>query len=195
MVCIGRFNAWKGQNTLADAWDMAFADVPEPPPLTFVGSEALPSPFAERAMALEHRRASKPWRILPFRPDVSDILAESQLLVLPSERPEPFGNVILEALQAGCDVIAFEGGGPDDLSRAFPGSVTTVARDTESLSIALKRWWASHPSDPEPGRHTGTLERHYSEDAAVAAWRELLEQIGAAQPASRPRAREGDRAH
>jgi hypothetical protein len=48
--------------------------------------------------------------------DVSGVLAEMDILVVPSQRPEPFGLVVIEGLAAGLPVVVTRnGGGSDEL--------------------------------------------------------------------------------
>jgi glycosyltransferase involved in cell wall biosynthesis len=53
-------------------------------------------------------------RFLGYRNDVPEILRQSDLFLLTSKR-EPFGIVILEAMAAGCPVIATRSGGPESI--------------------------------------------------------------------------------
>ena len=179
IVCVARFNQWKGQEALASAWERAFAGMSDPPTLTFVGAEDPPSPFARRAESLRARARGRPWRVLPYTSDVDSVLDESALLVVPSERPEPFGNVIIEALNAGCQVLAFAGAGPNDLARTFPSVVRVVPRSPGSLARGLHDWYvrSSEPFPIAADEIRATLLARYSHEAAVAAWRELLDRI------------------
>ncbi|MDO9354314.1 MAG: hypothetical protein Q7T55_11500, partial [Solirubrobacteraceae bacterium] len=88
----------------------------------------------------------------------------------------PFGMVILEALNQGCEVLAFEGGGPDDLARSFPKAVQTVSREPGSLAEALNAWHerGARPTVEHSGQVRNMLESTYSEAPAADRWERLL---------------------
>ena len=127
ILCIGRFNRWKGQGELADAYVQAFPGRENRPNLKFVGSQP-GTEFDARAEALAARGAQAGWEVLPFASDPSVYFASAALVVVPSLQPEPFGTVVLEAVSHGCRVIAFDGGGPSDMAKDFPGVVELVPR-------------------------------------------------------------------
>jgi len=72
-----------------------------------------------------------------FRADAKDLCQAFDLFVSPSRR-EPFGRVIVEALDAGTPVIATDALGPRDIARRFP--IEIVPRDdVGALAAALRR--------------------------------------------------------
>ena len=79
-----------------------------------------------------------------FREDAKDLCQAFDLFVSPS-RIEPFGRVIVEALDAGTPVIATDALGPRDIARRFP--IEIVPRnDVGKLAEALRRA-ASRPRE------------------------------------------------
>lgn len=52
---------------------------------------------------------------LPGRQDPCDFLAESQLVLIPSQWPEPFGRIAVEALANGIPVLASKNGGLEEI--------------------------------------------------------------------------------
>jgi len=176
ILCIGRFNRWKGQEMLADAYERAFAARGDRPSLRFVGAQP-GTAFEARAARLAKRGQRLGWEVLPFVSAPGDHFRSAALVIVPSLQPEPFGMVILEAISHGCRVVAFEGGGPSDLAESFPGAVKLVPRDTGDLARALTEWWdtggtalSSHASVCA----RRTLESDYSPRAGAAAWRAIL---------------------
>jgi glycosyltransferase involved in cell wall biosynthesis len=179
----GRLNAWKGQLLLADAYERAFVDGGPRPGLTFLGAEGPGSPFREHAIALERRCHEVGARLLEFGPDPRPVFERAALVVVPSLRPEPFGNVILEGLAGGARVLAFPGGGVDDLAPAFPGALHVVDRGLDGLSAGLERWWREGGGGQPPElyeRTLATLRERFSADAAAPRWREVVDQATAA---------------
>jgi glycosyltransferase involved in cell wall biosynthesis len=72
-----------------------------------------------------------------FRTDAKELCQAFDLFVSPS-RLEPFGRVIVEALDAGTPVIATDALGPRDIARRFP--IELVPRDdVAALTEALRR--------------------------------------------------------
>jgi glycosyltransferase involved in cell wall biosynthesis len=180
IVCLGRFNAWKGQEILADAFEEAFAvAAPEQPSLTFVGAQPA-TPFAAASDAIARRGVRRGWSVLPFDDDPTPYLDAAALLVLPSLHPEPFGMVVLEALARGCRVLAFPGGGPDDLVEPFAHALTVVPRTSQDLAGGLRRWWdagAMAQSPDEVVRTLRELRAGWSEEATVPRWDALLRDV------------------
>jgi glycosyltransferase involved in cell wall biosynthesis len=179
ILCIGRFNRWKGQDALASAYEQAFSSVSQRPRLRFVGSQP-GTEFDARSDALTARGERLGWEVLPFTSDPSEYFRSSALVVVPSLQPEPFGTIILEAIAYGCRVIAFDGGGPTDMAQNFPGIVKLTPRDGPGLANALGEWWdrggpALSPEETEKARET--LESHYSPEAGAASWKLALDAL------------------
>jgi glycosyltransferase involved in cell wall biosynthesis len=179
VLCIGRFNRWKGQDALADAYERAFSARTDRPALRFVGSQT-GTEFDGRAEGLAERGRNLGWEVLPFTSDPSGHFWSAALVVVPSLQPEPFGTVILEAISHGCRVIAFDGGGPTDLAKGFPGIVQLAPRDESGLATALAAWWdegGSGLSAEESLRARRTLESHYSPEAGAASWQTIIDAL------------------
>lgn len=178
VICVGRFNAWKGQDTLADAFVLAFAGE-RPPTLTFVGAET-GNAFATAVDAMTERARAAGWTITPATADTRSAMDRAALLVVPSMKPEPFGNVLLEGLAAGCRVMAFEGGGPTDLAPLFDGALTVLPRSVDALAEGL-RAWARDGADgqtAEQAEATATvLHERFSRERAREDWRRVLASV------------------
>ena len=179
ILCIGRFNNWKGQEVLADAYERAFSVTAERPPLRFVGAQE-DAQFAGRANAVRARGAAWGWEVLPFTAEPANYFRKAALVVVPSLNPEPFGMVILEALAHGCRVLAFEGGGPSDVAPDFPQAVKTIRRDIDCLAGALADWWSEGGralSSDELRQVWRALDRHYSPEVRATTWKKIVEAI------------------
>jgi glycosyltransferase involved in cell wall biosynthesis len=137
-VVASRWNAWKGHRTLLDAWERAGC----PGTLTVLGG---PPPSGAKvdvpalAAALSDPSSVE---IVGEVPDVAPYVAAADALVLPSDEPEPFGLVLLEAFRAGKPVIASRAGGPldvihdgDDGWLFTPGDAADLAGLLERLSV------------------------------------------------------------
>ena len=112
-----------------------------------------------------------------FRQDAKDLYQAFDLFVSPS-RTEPFGRVIVEALDAGTPVIATDALGPRDIAQRFPIELVPIG-DVDALATAMRRA-AERPRE----RLTLDLSEFHVERIAermLDAYREVL--------ASRPAAR------
>jgi glycosyltransferase involved in cell wall biosynthesis len=179
ILCIGRFNQWKGQDALADAYEQAFLGRVDRPSLRFVGAQP-GTDFDARAEAIASRGAQLGWEVLPFTSDPSAYFSSAAVVVVPSLQPEPFGTVVLEAIAHGCRVIAFDGGGPTDMAKDFPGVVSLAHRGGAGLADALTEWWDEGGralSSEESSSARETLESRYSPEAGAASWQAVIDPL------------------
>jgi glycosyltransferase involved in cell wall biosynthesis len=108
-VVASRWNSWKGHATLAAAWSRAGC----PGHLTVLGGppmygEAVDVPGLFGHNGIDQESVA----IVGEVTDASPFIAAADALLLPSEAPEPFGLVVIEAFAAGRPVIASRAGGP-----------------------------------------------------------------------------------
>lgn len=179
ILCIGRFNRWKGQDALADAYQNAFSTDTDRPAMKFVGSQP-GTDFDRPAEVLVERGRHLGWKVLPFTSQPSTHFWSAALVVVPSLQPEPFGTVILEALAHGCRVIAFDGGGPTDIAPDFPSGLKLVSRQGSALANSLDEWWkqGGHPlSAAESAEARRQLESRYSPGAGAASWQAIVDAL------------------
>ena len=104
-----RWNAWKGHETLLRAWDLAgcpgtLVVVGAPPP---VGA-GVDVPRLVRELVARPETV----QVIGQVDSIGPYLAAVDALILPSDRPEPFGLVVIEAFGRGRPAIASRGGGP-----------------------------------------------------------------------------------
>lgn len=110
-VVASRWNAWKGHRTLLAAWDLAGS----PGRLVVLGA-APPSGGAVDVEALAAAlRQPGSVTIVGEVTDVSSFLESADVVVMPSDAPEPFGLVAIEAFARARPVIASAGGGLLDI--------------------------------------------------------------------------------
>jgi glycosyltransferase involved in cell wall biosynthesis/putative intracellular protease/amidase len=109
-------------------------------------------------------------KLVGFRHDVKDLYQAFDVFVCPSSY-EPFGRVIVEALDGGVPVIASDSEGPRDLAGRYP--IELVPRDdVEQLSQALRRVQAA-------GRRRvqvdlSEFDLRLTAERMVAAYRQLI---------------------
>ena len=139
---LGRMVPDKGADVLVDALArLDRADITA----TIIGSEGFDPRAAPSAFERAVRQASAPLgsriRFLPFqtRPRVAQLLAQADVVVVPSRWPEPFALTVLEGMASGAAVIASDIGGiPEACGDAGilvpPGDVDALAQALADLA-------------------------------------------------------------
>ncbi|HEV3229463.1 MAG TPA: glycosyltransferase family 4 protein [Solirubrobacteraceae bacterium] len=174
-VCtvLGRLSDWKGQDVLI----RALAD----PRLRAVGAVALIAgePWEGRARTDELRRLAaslgveQQTRLVGFVPDPEPLYAASDVVVVPSTRPDPLPNAALEAAAAGCCVVASAHGGlPEIISDGRTGRLVSPG-DPGALAAVL----AELAADPELCRRLGAAAS--ADVTARFSPQQLLERVQA----------------
>jgi glycosyltransferase involved in cell wall biosynthesis len=96
--------------------------------------------YAERLAQRSAEMTGVHW--LGQRADVADLIADLDVLVFPSTKPESFGLVLVEALASGVPVVATAAGGPLEILRSCgdgtarlipPGDAVALAEATTAL--------------------------------------------------------------
>lgn len=134
----GRLDSWKGFDVLLDAFERARRARPEMHLVVAGGAVAGKERLAADLEARAARLAGVHW--LGPRHDMPELLADLDVLVLPSTEPEPYGLVAVEALASGVPVVVTDAGGPPEiLARSSPGSGRAVPpRDPAALAAAVR---------------------------------------------------------
>lgn len=129
-----------------------------------------------------------------FRVNIKDYYQAFDVFVCPSII-EPFGLVILEALDAGVPVISSDTAGPRETLERYPGTLVP-AGDVEALACQL-RAHASGARVKEPHDLSAYALRRVA-DLTEAAYRELIAECRPGEPAGdrlRSHRQDGARAH
>jgi glycosyltransferase involved in cell wall biosynthesis len=162
IAMVGRLERWKGQDLLL----RALARSAFRPSVTFVGGAHFGEDFGGELAALTRELGLED--SVAFAGHVSDpmpILARADIAVHCSRTTEPFGQVIVEAMGAGCAVIAANAGGPLEIVTDGIDGLLVDPTDTPQFSAALD----SLISDPD-------LRREMSERARVTAKRFTIDE-------------------
>jgi glycosyltransferase involved in cell wall biosynthesis len=143
VTVVGRLTPWKGQ----DLFLRALAQVKIRPRQvylvggTFFGEESFQEDVEDLA-----RELRLPVTVTGHVDDPTEILCDSDILVHCSVIAEPFGQVVVEGLQAGCAVIATQPGGPAETVEPEVSGLLVDVGDVAGLTGALDRLIA----DPQP---------------------------------------------
>ncbi|MBU9762714.1 glycosyltransferase family 4 protein [Mycobacterium sp. TNTM28] len=134
VAVVGRLTPWKGQDVVLRALART-ALRPRRVYLvggTFFGEESFRNELEDLARELQ-----LPVEFTGHVDDPTEILLGSDILVHSSVIAEPFGQVIVEGLQAGCAVIATRPGGPAEIVEPDVSGLLVDAGDTADLTVAL----------------------------------------------------------
>lgn len=176
---VGRLDRGKGQEYLLHALAMLRADGIELHAL-IVGEETRGE---QQGYAEELRQLARSLRVtdyVHFRGFVADVptaYAAMDVFTLTS-LSETYGMVTIEAMAAGCPVIATDSGGTPDLVGSAGAAILVPPADAKTLSKAIAR--IKEDSDlarrlREEGRQHAT--RHFSHEIQCSMLEDLLEKI------------------
>ena len=156
---VGRLSASKGFDVLL----RAFAKARLPGARLAIIGEG-------RERARLERLAGERVRLVGYRHDAKDFYQAFDLFVSPS-RSEPFGRVIIEALDGGAPVIATDVLGPRDTARDYPIELVPPD-DVDALAEALERAYAR----PRERRSPDLADFHVDAIAGriLEAYREVI---------------------
>lgn len=142
-LLVGRLAEWKGQDVAVRALAAARAKGLDPDvELTIVGAALFEGDhtYGEHLHALVRRLGLED--VVHFRGHVDDVAAEyagADAVLHTSRRPEPFGQVVVEAMASGRPVIATDAGGPAEIVTDSLDGVLTPPGDVDALAAAMLR--------------------------------------------------------
>jgi glycosyltransferase involved in cell wall biosynthesis len=167
VTVLGRLAPWKGQDLAIEA----FADALGSSDATLrvvgaalFGEEAFADSLPSRAAALG---VADRVEFLGFVDDVAAVLSATDVLVHSSRLPEPFGQVVIEAMGAGCAVVVPDEGGPAEVVTDDVDGVIYAMGDAVALSKALWRLAGDEALRARLGAHAVTTAAAYT-PAALA---------------------------
>jgi Glycosyltransferase len=142
LAMVGRINHWKGQSLLLDAMKLLkdksclgkikLAIVGD----SFPGKESLREELL--AKVAEYHLESYV-TFISFLDNVWPVWLGSDIAIVPSTEPEPFGMVAIEAMSAGLPVIAAAHGGLLDIIEDNITGVLFTPCDVNSLALAIEK--------------------------------------------------------
>ena len=163
-IVVGQLVPWKGHGDLLAAWAQVRRAWPEAQ-LLVAGSDLFGEHADHVAALREQADRAGGVRWLGARSDIADLLAASDLLVLPSHN-EPFGRVLLEAAAVGLPVVATWPGGPADVVDAGRTGWLVPAGQPAVMAEAIGRAFGlTEPARESMGRAArARLERLFRPD-------------------------------
>lgn len=153
---------WKGQDVFLRAIAQVAKNYHEPFHVVIAGDSPDGSrdfPERLRALAAELQISDR----VEFRGHVRDVwglLAETDIAVHASIKPEPFGTVVAEAMIAGVAVIATKGGGVAEYVKPGETGLQVEMGDVDGLANSIERLLR----DPELRRSLAKRGREFAGD-------------------------------
>ncbi|MEU1204920.1 glycosyltransferase family 4 protein [Nocardia sp. NPDC005825] len=162
IAVVGRLAPWKGQ----DLFLRALADAKTLPREVFLVGGTFFDEQSYRAELEVHATAlGLPVTFTGHVDDPESYLRHADILVHCSVLPEPFGQVVVEGMRAGCAVIATRPGGPEEIVDPGVNGLLVTAGNRAELTRALDRLIA----DPELRTKLADAARLRARDFDVAA--------------------------
>jgi glycosyltransferase involved in cell wall biosynthesis len=153
IVLVGRISPWKGQDIFIRAAAMVLKQFPacrfQIVGSALFGEDALESQLKQLAASLG---VGDRVEFLGFRKDVPEIIANSTLLVHASTVPEPFGQVIVQAMAEGKPVVATRGGGVLEIVDDGKTGLLVPMKDVEAMAEAICKILSNSEQAAEMGR-------------------------------------------
>lgn len=170
-----RWNRWKGHGTLLHAWSLAGA----PGNLVVLGGPPLSGDRVDVGNLVQELDLSSSVTVVGEVADSSSHLAEADVVVMPSDEPEPFGLVAIEAFARARPVIASAGGGL--LEIVTPGENGWLFPPTDAHALAELLSSLTRPEVAAAGiRARATFEDRYTVERLASQWRAAV--FGAVSP-------------
>ena len=152
VVTIGRLEPWKGQHVFVEAIPAILKAHPTAR-ILIVGGPAVNKPEYEQQLRARCEELGLTGQVLftGIRSDVPALLTLSNVLVLPTATPEPFGLTVIEAMGARRPVVATAAGGPLDTVADGETGWLTPPNDPDAMAANIIRLL----DDPEEARRMG----------------------------------------
>ncbi len=133
-VVASRWNRWKGHGTLLAAWDLAGC----PGQLDVLGGPPLSGEVTDVPATVARLAVPETVRIVGEVADPAKFLCDADVAVIPSDEPEPFGLVAIEAFARGRPVVASAAGGLLDIVTDGYDGWTFEPGDVAALAAILR---------------------------------------------------------
>jgi glycosyltransferase involved in cell wall biosynthesis len=137
VAVLGRIADWKGQDVLVRA--LAEPALAEIGAVGLIAGDAYPGEAAPDIAALATQLGvSDRVQLLGFRRDPAEVFSISDVVAVPSTRPDPLPNSAIEALAAGIPVVAAAHGGLPEIVRDRTIGLLVRPGDHVALAQALR---------------------------------------------------------
>lgn len=133
IITVGRLHPQKDHDTLLKAFSLIQLHFPAAS-LTIVGTGEQEDFINAQIAALELRNVT----LIPYVFDIVNYMTNFDVFILTSQF-EGFGNVLVEALHAGCLIVSTDcPGGPREILGKYDGTKLVPVADPEAVAAAVK---------------------------------------------------------
>lgn len=139
ILFLGRLAPWKGVHVLIAAADeLARRGLAEKFAVTIVGGPVFADPGYEARLRQEASNSAASITFTGHLDDISEQLKKNDVLAHCSLDPEPFGQVIVQGMNAGLLVVATRDGGPGEIIVDGVTGILVEANDPIALADVLQ---------------------------------------------------------
>jgi glycosyltransferase involved in cell wall biosynthesis len=128
-----RWNGWKGHHTLLAAWDQAT----DPGRLVVLGGPPASGESTDVPTLVSRLQRPETVDVVGEVDDPHSYFEDADVIVVPSDDPEPFGLVAAEAFARGRAVVGSDAGGLSDIITDGVTGWLYPARDVRALAAVL----------------------------------------------------------
>nr|WP_314145176.1 glycosyltransferase family 4 protein [uncultured Rhodococcus sp.] len=132
-VVASRWNSWKGHETLLAAWSIAAG----PHQLFILGGPPKSGTHVDVRALVSKLPNPENVTVIGEVPDVLPYFASADVVIVPSDEPEPFGLVAIEAFSLGRPVIGSNGGGLAEIIDNNENGWLYEIKDVNSLAKVI----------------------------------------------------------
>jgi glycosyltransferase involved in cell wall biosynthesis len=168
----GRWNRWKGHGTLLQAWDQ----LEEPGELVILGGPPASGEAVDVAGFVATLRHPETVRVVGEVEDPSPFVEAADIVLVPSDEPEPFGLVAIEAFARGRPVVASAAGGLVEIVTEGHDGWLFRPRDSHHLAEVLRGLTAEHAHVAGAAARE-TYEKRFTSERYATDWTSALSWI------------------
>lgn len=169
-VVASRWNAWKGYPTLLAAWDQ----LPDPGHLVVLGGRPPSGEWVDVPGLVSRLARPDSVTVVGEVTDPSPHISEADVMLIPSDDPEPFGLVAIEAFARARPVVASAAGGLLDIVAEAGDGWLFPPRDVEALAVILAR--LDRPAVEAAGQRARlTYEERFTTEVFRKRWLQAVQ--------------------
>ncbi|MGB9177718.1 MAG: glycosyltransferase family 4 protein [Pyrinomonadaceae bacterium] len=174
LLCAGRLAEQKGIEYLLEAMRQVAKSLRIDFKLVLAGTGPLLPELMRLTSTLE---IEEHVRFLGFRTDVGNLLAASDIAVLPSLH-EGLSIALLEAMAAGKPIITTTNGSNREATHGGECAILVPAKDSEALAKAITNLALNPPlASVKALRAREIFQKHYAEERMLEGYRSLYEEL------------------
>lgn len=165
----GRINRWKGQKLFVDAAEIVHKAMPdivfEIAGEAYAGEEYLKEDLLRY---IKEKKLQETVLLLGQVNNMEKFYADLDIFVLPSIQPEPFGLVVIEAMEYGIPVIATNHGGPTEIITEGKDGFLVDYHKPDQMAECILRLMADEGKRKQMGMEGRKKKREYFSVCAMA---------------------------